>query len=224
MPTKPKGLIVWGAGGHARVVADIVQLHGRHRIVAFVDDGGTADQPDKFLGIQLLSEREKLALLLKRGCREMVIAIGNCSTRLRLAAEAQQIGFDLCEPLVHPKATVARSATLGRGTVVAAGAVVNPAAILGENVIVNTCASVDHDCILENGVHVCPGAHLAGNVTVCRGTWIGIGATVIEKIRIGKGVMIGAGAVVVSNVPDGVLALGCPARVVVDAQMPAVCV
>src|SRR5258705_7455941 len=119
MPTKPKGLIIWGACGHAKVVADIVQLRGRHKIVAFVDDAASEDQPDKFLGVQLLSEREKLAALLKRNCREIVIAIGNCSTRLRLAAEAQQIGFDLCEPLVHPKATVARSGTLGRGTVVA---------------------------------------------------------------------------------------------------------
>jgi UDP-N-acetylbacillosamine N-acetyltransferase len=96
----------------------------------------------------------------------------------------------------------------------AAGSVVNPGATLGRNVIVNTCASVDHDCVLEDGVHISPGAHLGGGVTVGRGTWIGIGAVVRDHVMIGAGVTIGAGAVVVKDIPDGVMAYGVPARVV----------
>lgn len=223
MPIKAKGLIVWGAGGHAKVVADIVKLLGRRRIAAFVDDAGEAGGAQKrFLGIRVISDRQELGPLLHRNCREVVIAIGNCSTRMRLAAQAQSMGFTLCEALVHPTAVVSSSATLGRGTVVVAGAVINAAAALGENVIVNTCASVDHDCAIEDGVHICPGAHLAGDVLVERGVWVGLGASVIEKVRIGKGAMIGAGAVVVGDIPAEVLALGCPARVVAKAKLRSV--
>lgn len=217
MPTKLKGLIVWGAGGHAKVVADIVAQAGGYRILGFVDDSAGKLQTSRFLGIRVFSDRGKLVPFAKKKGAEIVIAIGNCASRMRLAGEARSAGFKLCAPLIHPNATVAASAELGRGTVVVAGAVINAEAVVGKNVIVNTCASIDHDCVLEDGVHVCPGAHLAGNVTVGRGAWIGIGATVIEKVRIGKGAMIGAGAVVVRNIPEGVLALGCPARIAADA-------
>jgi UDP-N-acetylbacillosamine N-acetyltransferase len=223
MPTKTKGLVVWGAGGHAKVVAEIVNLLGRRKIVAFIDDAAHGEgTKEKFLGIRLISDRQDLASLLRRNRPEIVIAIGNCSTRIRLAAQAQSIGFKLCEPLVHPAAVVSSSATLGRGTVVLAGAVINAAAALGENVIVNTCASVDHDCAIEDGVHICPGARLAGDVSVEHGAWVGLGAAVIEKVRIGKGAMIGAGAVVVGDIPANVLALGCPARVIAKAKLPSV--
>src|SRR3954466_11319100 len=117
MPTKPKGLIIWGAGAHAKVVAEIVKLLGRRKIVAFFDDAGTHQAAkEKFLGTRIISDRRELAALLGRHCREVVIAIGNCSTRMRLAAEAQSLGFGLCEPLIHPGAIVSASATLGRGT------------------------------------------------------------------------------------------------------------
>ena len=211
MPAKSSKLVIWGAGGHATVVADIVRLNGRHKIVAFVDDspnGRTAQS----LGAPIVREREALVEILRGGTGEMIIAIGDCAVRLHLASVAKEMGFRLASA-IHPRATVASTAEIGAGVVIAAGAVVNPGAVLGENVIVNTSASVDHDCLLEDGVHICPGAHLAGNVTVRRGTWVGIGASVIEGVEIGKGSMIAAGGVVVSNMPDGVLAKGVPAKV-----------
>lgn len=211
MPAKFSKLVIWGAGGHATVVADIVRLSRRHKIVAFVDDSPNGRTP-QLLGAPIIREREMLAQILRGGAREIIIAIGDCAVRLHLASVAKEMGFSLASA-IHPQATVASTAEIGAGTVIAAGAVVNPGSVLGENVIVNTCASVDHDCVLEDGAHICPGAHLAGNITIGRGVWIGIGATIIEGIRIGKGSVIAAGAVVVSDIPDGVLAKGVPAKV-----------
>lgn len=204
-------MVIWGAGGHATVVADIVRLNRRHEIVAFVDDSARG-RTGLLLGLPVIHERQKLARIRRERPCEIIIAIGDCAVRLQLAEAARKMRFTLASA-VHPRAIVASTAEIGAGTVIAAGAVVNPGALLGRNVIVNTCASVDHDCVLQDGVHICPGAHLAGNVTVGRGAWIGIGATVIEGIRIGEGSVIAAGAVVVSDIPDGVLAKGVPARV-----------
>ena len=90
----------------------------------------------------------------------------------------------------------------------------DPATRIGENVIVNTSASVDHECLIEDGAHIGPGVHLGGRVRVGRAAWIGIGATVIDRSSIGAEAVIGAGAVVVADIPGGVLAYGIPARVI----------
>ncbi len=212
MARKQKKLVIWGAGGHARVTADIFRLNGDYKIVAFFDDT-TPNPRSLFLGLPVLRGKEELRKTFRKGARDIIIAIGDCAARGRAATKAQELGFQLCSA-IHPRATVASSVKIGAGTVVAAGAVVNPGTLLGENVIINTCASVDHDCVIEDCAHVCPGTHLAGKVRVGQGAWIGIGSIVIEGIRIGKRAFIGAGAVVVRDMPEGVLAIGVPAKVV----------
>jgi acetyltransferase EpsM len=97
---------------------------------------------------------------------------------------------------------------------VVAGAVLNPAVEVGEHVIVNTCASVDHESVIEDGAHVGPGTRLGGRVRIQRGAWIGIGATIRDRVTIGAGARIGAGAVVLTDIPAGVVAYGVPAQVV----------
>jgi acetyltransferase EpsM len=212
MAQKREKLIIWGAGGHAAVVADIVRLDRTRELVGFVDDTGR-EARSAFLELRVLRTREALAAMQQKGVREAIIAVGDCGARLRLAKAAKQMGFRL-GLAIHPRAVVASSAKLGMGTVVAAGAVINPRAIVGENVIVNTCASVDHDCVVQDGAHICPGAHLAGNVKVGRGAWVGIGATVIDGITIGDGAFIAAGSVVVRDIPPAATAMGVPAKVV----------
>ena len=138
------------------------------------------------------------------GVSHVIIGIGNCAARLRLAEEARREGFELATA-VHPRAVVAGGVSVGAGSVVAAGAVVNPFAQIGENVIVNTCASVDHDAVVEDGAHICPGAHLAGWVRVGRGAWVGIGSSVIDRVRIGAGSIVGAGSVWAVTVNDRIL-------------------
>lgn len=212
-------VVIWGASGHARVVAEALQLDGEHEIAGFVDDVNPVRRGTLVVGLPVLGGREVLPALLARGVRGLVFGFGKNVARLRLAPEVRAQGFILIRA-VHPRAIVARDATIGAGTVVAAGAVINPGATIGECAIINTGSIVDHDAIVEDGAHVCPGVSLAGSVRVGRGAWVGIGSSVIEKVRIGAGALIGAGAAVVNDVPDGALAVGVPARVIGPVKTP----
>jgi acetyltransferase EpsM len=151
--------------------------------------------------------------LMAQGIRHAILAFGDNASRRRIAAEILASGFILGRA-VHPRATLAADVRIGGGTVVMAGAVVNPNATLGENVIVNTCASVDHDCVLGNAVHLSPGAHLAGAVRVGDESWIGLGAVVLEGRSIGERTIVGAGAVVTRDLAADVVAYGVPAKVI----------
>jgi sugar O-acyltransferase (sialic acid O-acetyltransferase NeuD family) len=203
-----KRLLILGAGGHGKVVADAALLAGWEP-VAFLDDrGGDAAGP---LGLPVLGGIETLG----RHARDFdaaVVAIGAARKRLEL--------LDLCTraelalgTVIHPSAVVSRHASLEPGCVVFANAVINAGARLGRGCIVNTGATVDHDCWLGDGVHLCPGTHLAGNVRVGDRAWIGIGAVVRQQLEIGADVMVGAGAVVVAAVPSGKTVVGVPARI-----------
>ncbi len=204
-------ILLWGASGHACVVADVVRLEGRHRIIGCIDD--LNPQPRSTPAGPVMGSCELLPALKQQGITRILIAIGDNAVRLRLAEKAVAMGFELAAA-IHPRATVAEGVKIGAGSVLMAGSVVNPGAIIGANCIINTCASVDHDCILGDGVHICPGAHLAGNITVGSGTMIGVGAVVRDRVRIGRNCIIGAGAAVVGDIPDDSVAVGVPAKVV----------
>ena len=212
-------LLVWGASGHAKVIADIIRLAGTLEVVGYLDDVNPHPPGATFLGAPIYTHVGDLTDLRSRGLGLLIVGIGNCAARLRLASVAREHGFSLATA-VHPRAVVAEDVRIGAGTVVAGGAIINPGAVLGENVIVNTGAVVDHDCVVEDGAHICPGARLAGDVAVGRGAWVGIGATVIEKVRIGAGAFVGAGAVVVRDVPEKVVVAGVPARTLREEPKP----
>ena len=206
-------LVIWGAGGHAKVVADIVRLVGNYEIVGFLHDLDRSGKMREFCGCRILGGREHLDVLYEAGVRNLIFGFGSCEARLRYTDFVFTKGFCLAKAL-HPQATIASDVLIGDGTVVVAGAVVNPGTIVGTNVIINTASSIDHDCFVGDGVHVAPGAHLAGGVNVGRGTWIGIGSVVKERISIGSNTVVGAGSVVLNDIPDGVIAYGSPARIV----------
>jgi sugar O-acyltransferase (sialic acid O-acetyltransferase NeuD family) len=142
--------------------------------------------------------------------RPTVIAVGNNRTR---AAIADRLDLDWLT-VVHPKAHVDPTATLGAGTMVFAGAVVQADTYIGSHVIINTSASIDHDCHIDDFVHIAPGARFSGGVEIGQGTLMGIGSIVIPERSIGSWATVGAGAVVTKNLPDKVTAVGVPARVV----------
>jgi UDP-N-acetylbacillosamine N-acetyltransferase len=206
-------LAIYGASGHAMVVADIVRLQGVYKIVGFLDDVNPDRHGSEFCKASILGGREQLCTLMERGVRHVLVGFGNCKLRLELTAFLQEQGFVL-PVAVHPRAIVAEDVELSPGTVIAGGAVVNPGTRIGGSVIINTAASVDHECILEHGVHISPGAHLSGRVVVGRAAWIGIGAAVVDRVHIGAGTVIGAGAVVINDMPDDVIAYGVPAKVI----------
>lgn len=193
---------LFGASGHGLVIHDILQCNDVD-LHAYVDDNPQISTQN---GIWVMHSHD----FDPKPGDQMVIGIGVNRNRKRVA-ESWQVEFLTA---IHPKSTVSKRATLGAGTVVMAGAVVNIGSEVGQHVIVNTGACVDHECHLGDYVHVAPNATLCGNVTAGEGTYIGAGSVIIQGITLGKWCTIGAGAVVREDVPDGAVVVGNPARVI----------
>lgn len=203
-------IVIYGASGHGKVVADIVSAMGAFELVGFVDDHA-ASQKMAVRGVPVLGGEEALSEILRKGVKGAVVAIGRNDARLRKAGLLEEMGFTLVS-VVHPSAVLAGDVQIGDGTVVMAGVVVNSSARIGSHVILNTCATVDHDCILDDGCHLSPGVHLAGNVSIGKGSHVGIGACAIQNVTIGEWVTVGAGAVVIRDVASGKTVVGNPAK------------
>ena len=206
-------VVVWGASGHALVVADILRLTKKYKICGFLDDVNGHLHASNFCGSTILGGREQLNDLKKQCIDHIVIAIGDCHVRQHLSSYAQSQGFKLIT-IIHPSAVVSKEVTIGDGTVICAASVVNPGTDIGDNVIINTASTVDHECTIGDGVHIGPGVHIGGRARVKKSAWVGIGAVISDRITIGENSMVGAGAVVVRDIPPNVVAYGVPAKVV----------
>ena len=208
-----QSVVIIGAGGHGRVVLDILRAQGRFQPVGFVD-ADTRLAGTKVGGVTVLGPANLLPKLRQQQrVGHAIVAIGDNRTRQRYLAELEAEGFELVSA-IHPTAFVSPTATLGRNVVVGPQAAVITEARLGDAVIINTGSIVEHECELAEGVHVAPGACLAGRVRVGAFAFIGIGAQVIQCLAVGEGATVGAVAVVLADVPDGATAVGVPARVV----------
>lgn len=207
-----EGFLIFGAGGHGQVVGDLVQLLG-HRLIGYVDsDAARLGCVAGTLGASIVAvESEYLARVSGGSAGLPAFALGLGDNRSRLAV-FRALGDARIPALVHPAASISRAATVERGAVVLARAVVQVAASVGPAVIINTGAIIEHDCLIGEAAHVSPGAVLAGGVEVGTRAWIGAGATVIQNIRIGADAVVGAGAVIIRDVPPGAKVVGNPGR------------
>lgn len=203
------GLLIIGGGGHGKVVADAALEQGDWQQLVFLDD--------LYPSLEMVLDWPVVGRIADAGIyrddfEDAVIAVGDNQLRLKLLGMVRDLGFGL--PVIrHPSAVISRSADIGAGTVVFAQSAVNASARLGEGCIVNTGATIDHDCVLADAVHISPGVHLGGGVRVGTRSWIGIGACVRQLSVIGEQVMVGAGAAVVGNIPDSVTVTGVPAAI-----------
>ena len=193
-----KKLIIIGASGHGKVIADIALKNGYEEIV-FLDDNEAVKECAGFPVVGKTAEASSME-------GDKIVAIGNAAIRERLQKDFHPV------TLIHPDAVISRRVKIGEGSVVMAGAVINSDAEIGRGCIINTSSSVDHDCVVGDYVHVSVGAHLCGTVRVGKSTWVGAGAVISNNVNVCGDCMIGAGAVVVKDIKAAGTYAGVPAR------------
>jgi sugar O-acyltransferase (sialic acid O-acetyltransferase NeuD family) len=212
--TRSMEVLVYGAGGHGVVIANIVEVEARYKVVGFIDDNPGLWEIERY-GYKVLGGNRLLSIDDFAGY-PIVIGIGDNHTRKQIAVQLSEAGRVFAYAIIHPSSYIARDARIGLGTVIMANAVINPGTQVGEHVIVNTSATIDHDCVIEDFAHISPGAVLAGNVLVEEGAHVGMGSSILPGIKIGAEATIGAGSVVTKNIPAGATAVGVPARCIRD--------
>lgn len=201
-------LLILGASGHARVIADATRATGAFTIVGLIDrDRPRGEQVD---GMEVLGDDSLLpAIMASAPDLQLVIGIGDNGIRQKVA---NNVGPSRFATIVHPAAVLASDVDVGAGAFVAASATINCGARIGAHAVINTGACVDHDCIVGDFSFIAPGAVLAGGVRIGSGAFVGVGASVVPMVEIGDGAMIGAGAAVTRTVSPGVTVVGVPAR------------
>jgi sugar O-acyltransferase (sialic acid O-acetyltransferase NeuD family) len=199
-------LIIIGASGHGKVVADIAIKMNKWQRIEFLDD----DESIKIcMGLAIIGKTSDA--FMYRTEADFFVAIGDNSTREKVQEKLETEGFSIVT-LVHPSAIIGVDVEIKTGTVVMAGVVINSSSSIGKGCIINTNCSIDHDNLIEDYVHISPGAHLAGTVSVGKGSWLGIGSVVSNNINICSSCMLGAGAVVIRDITETGTYVGIPAR------------
>ena len=209
-----KELLILGAGGHGRVVAETATALKIFKKILFLDDKYSENENCQTKGnFNIIGPLNKIQDdVFKKKFKYAFVALGEPNIRLSLLEKLKNNGYSI-PSLIHPSALLSPSAKIGNGSILLPQSVVCSETNIGDGVIINTSASVDHQCDIHNGVHICPGVNLAGEVVVGEKSWIGIGSCVKECIKIGKDVVVGAGAAVVCDLPDSIIAKGVPAKI-----------
>lgn len=210
---EPLRILGLGAGGHAKVVLDLLQCEGRYQVAGLLD-ADPARAGAQVLGVPVLGGNERLAGAAAEGCTGFFVGVGatgSTALRRKLFQAGLEAGLEPV-PCLHPRSVLAASARWGRGFTAMAGAVVNAEAQVGDNVVVNTAAVIEHDCQVGDHVFIAPGALVMGGCRVGAGAYLGAGCVLRQGVSIGEEAVVGAGAVVIRDVPAGMTVVGVPAR------------
>jgi len=205
MINKSKLLII-GASGHGRVVADIAMKMNRWKEIVFLDDNENIQSP---MIIEIIGKSVDAFSYIND--YDIFVAIGNNKTREKIQTQLETAGANI-PTLIHPGAIIGEKVKVGIGTVVMAGVVINCCSTIGNGCIVNTGALIDHDNVIEDYAHISPGVKLAGTVKVGKKSWLGIGSIVSNNISITGECVVGAGSVVINNITEPGIYVGVPAR------------
>lgn len=213
IPRPESRVFILGAGGHGRVVLDILIQAGQHEVVGFLDNNAEVNgrRVDGIPVLGGIGDIERLVELHQ--ATGIVIAVGDNGARRGLARSVQRMGLNLVSA-IHPAATLATTAIFGRNVVIAAGAVVCANCQIGDSVILNTGCIVDYQSMIGEGAHLCPGVRVAARVKIEAGAFLGIGAIIVPNTMIGYEAVVGAGAVVTRSVEPLATVVGSPARAV----------
>ncbi len=199
-------LLIIGASGHGKVVADIAIKMNKWKSIAFLDDDESINTS---MGLEVIGKTSDVFTYKDEA--DLFVAIGNNDTREKIQKEFEAEGLSIAS-LVHPSAVIGTDVEVGIGTAVMAGVVINSASMIGKGCIINTSCSLDHDNMIEDYVHISPGANLAGTVRIGKGSWIGIGSVISNNVNICRSCKVGAGAVVVKDITEPGIYVGVPVR------------
>lgn len=202
-----KKLIIIGAGGHGRVVADCAEQLGEYSQIVFLDDCFNENKENSEWTV--IGSVKDFPQYIEQA--DFIVAFGNNRLRKRILMQLKKAKANIVS-LIHPSAVVSPHTFIGKGVVVFANAVINIGAHVADGCIINTAATVDHDCELHLCVHISPGANIAGGVHIAQLSWVGIGSTVVEYITLADNTQVGAGAVVTQSTQANSLYLGVPAK------------
>ena len=202
-----KKLLIIGASGHGKVVADIAIQMNKWGNIRFLDDNEAVKD---CMGLKVVGKVNDSYGYKDEA--DFIVAIGDNLIREKVQTDLEEKGLSIAT-LIHPNATIGRDVKIEVGTVVMAGVVINSSTKIGKGCIINTASSIDHDNVIEDYVHIAPGANLAGTIKVGKKSWIGIGAVIIQGITIGENTTIGAGSVAIQDLSGDCIAIGCPARI-----------
>lgn len=192
---------LYGASGHAKVIIDICNLN--KEVISYIfDDDKKITTLLKYPVIQF-EEMQRIQ-------DKIIISVGNNRTRNKIVNKIQA-DFGLA---IHPESIIDKTVIIDFGTVVMAGTVINSSTTIGKHCIINTSSSLDHDCVLDDFVHISPNATICGGVEIGEGTHIGAGATIIPNLKIGLWCTIGAGTVIIKDIPDNSTVVGNPGRII----------
>jgi sugar O-acyltransferase (sialic acid O-acetyltransferase NeuD family) len=202
---------IYGSGAQGRVINDILLAQKKYTEIKFIDDDenkwGKMINDIKIVG--------GIDYLIKQDLKKirLIIAFGDPEKRLKLAAKLEKYNTVFLNA-IYPSAVVMKSVKLGYGNMIGANVVINTDTHVGNHTIINTSSTIEHDCQLENGVSVSSGVIVSGRVTVKKGAFICTGAIILPRVIIGKFSVIAAGSVVTKDVPDRVLIMGIPGKIV----------
>ena len=190
-----KEVIILGAGGHAKVIAESILKSG-DEVIGFLDDNEEIQGKEIYLGRKVLGKTREVENYQDK---YVIIGIGSNRVRKMIAEKYPNLNWYTA---IHPSAIIAQDVIIGKGTAIMPGTVINPGTVIGKHAIINTATTLDHDNIIGDYVHISPGTHLAGTVTVGENCWICTGVTIINNINIAPNNIVGAGAVVLHDIID----------------------
>lgn len=211
-----KRLLIWGVGDQGTVTLECALAMRQYGRIDFlsIKEKGSREIPGYFI----YKEEEETVSELIKSYDEAIVATGNNDLREKKTSILVSMGMPLAT-IIHPTAVISPTARISEGSSVMAGAAVNINASIGTGCIVNTGADIEHDCVVEDFVNICPKVSMAGHTRIGRKTFLGIGSTIIDDIRIGKEAVIGAGAVVIRDIPDRAMAVGVPAMIKIRTRI-----
>lgn len=201
-----KKVVVIGAGGHGKVIADIIEKSG-DIVAGFLDDKATGEST----GLSVIGKLCDITQISRQAEAEFIVAVGDNYSRKKIseAYEAYQVKWYTA---IHPSAVIAKDVLVGKGTAIMANAVINSGSMVGNHAILNTASTIDHDNVIADFVHISPGAHLAGNVRIGEASWIGIGGIISNNVAVVGNCTIGAGTVVIEDISESGVYVGVPAK------------